>query len=253
MAGEAARVARAVREALQRGDLGAAAGCFSERAEFTVDNPPRRLVGREQICALFLELSAQVEQCWLQATNTVVSADTVAEDLVVSVRRPGAAGTPPLVALAHVEHSVDGGLISRTTVRLDTSAMRAQWLGAAAIPASSLRSSLAKLKFDPEADDAAPATVTAPHARVAAPEPRRGRRRLFAVAGVLALAAVAGVTLQRMNLDGSTSRPESPAASTSTSDDRATGPSPSESPTAQSRRQYRRRHPHRRRHRNPRW
>ena len=229
MAGDAARVARAVREALQRGDLAAAAACFSERAEFIVDNPPRRLVGREQIGALFLELSAQVEQCWLQATNTVVSAGTVDEDLVVSVRRPGAAGTPPLVALAHVEHRVDGHLISGTTVRLDTSAMRAQWLGAAAIPASSLRSSLAKLKFDPEADDAAPVTVAMPHARVAR-GPRRGRR-LFAGAGVLALAAVAGLTFQRIDIGGSTSPPESPAANSSFSDDRALGPSPNESPT----------------------
>jgi outer membrane protein OmpA-like peptidoglycan-associated protein/ketosteroid isomerase-like protein len=176
-------------DAVDRRDVDAALSCLSTNVVVEVRGWGRPWHGRDAVAVALGELFATCEHSRCVIRESHVGVGVINDQVIFAAKSSRAATSDWIVTTATSMAIVTDGLVSRLLVEPDTDALRSQW-GGGGLAAASVRSEVARIGFDPDAQ------VTTEVRAVALPShrqesPPRSRKGVWIVVAAIVLIAAA--------------------------------------------------------------
>ncbi len=204
LADETLRVTRQMADALKRRDVDAVARLCSPL--LVVHAPDLGVTDHGSLITQLTKLFELCEESRYQVGDTMVAGPRGSDMAVVALRSSKAQSAAWLVGTAQLAYEVSGGQVVAAWVNVDLPAFRAQWNASKGLPPHSVRSDLARARFDPVTEADATIRVAEPLVPV-----KPSRRWVWLAAATLGAAAVGVATWIAMPLLGSDEDPASTA------------------------------------------
>ena len=222
---ETLRVTRLMADALKRRDVDAVARLCSPL--LVVHAPGLGVADHGSLVSQLANLFELCEESRYQVGDTMVSGRRGSDMAVVALRSSKARSTSWLVGTAQLAYEVSGEQVVAAWVNVDLPAFQAQWNASQGLPAHSVRSDLARARFDPVAEAETTLRVAEPPVPVTP-----SRRGVWLALATLGAAAVGVATWIALPLLGSDEDPVSkaPPAQSQTQVPSSSAPSVQESP-----------------------
>ena len=201
---ETLRITRLMADALKRRDVDAVARLCSPL--LVVQAPDLGVTDHGSLVTQLTKLFEMCEESRYQVGDTMVSGPRGSDMAVVALRSSKARSAAWLVGTAQLAYEVSGGQVVAAWINVDMPAFRAQWNASNRLPPHSVRSDLARARFDPVIEADTTVRVAEPPVPV-----KPSRRWVWLALATLGAAAVGVATWIAMPLLGSDEDPVSTA------------------------------------------